>query len=360
MMSLDSEMESQGDLSSLSSGSRNQRSLASSAEEQCQDPSAVKVPEPQSPSSCLGSHATAVMSGSPKPCQLEEAPEDQNAVEEVSAAGMLDPPQCPEGSSSLLSPRVNSSLNHFFEISSSEQWDYLFPSESESDTDSLDSDGVDARLAALLQFLALKYLREEPTTMLEMEAVVTGDYEEYFPVIFKEASQCMEMVFGIEVKKLRPSSPFYFLVPVLGLTYDGMRSNNKGYPRIIFMILILGIIQAHDDRVKEEVVWKVLAELGVYPGKEHVIYGEPREFLTEDLVQERYITCIEVPNSNPLQYELLWGPRALEETSKMDVVQFLIRLRATILRAFPIGEDLEDEDEEEKDKEEAEGALEER
>lgn len=64
----------------------------------------------------------------------------------------------------------------------------------------------------------------------------------------------------------------------------------------------------------------------VYDGEDHPIYGKPRAFLTRDLVQEDYLTFQLFPNSHPPHFEILWGPRAHAETTKMKVLEFLARI----------------------------------
>lgn len=266
---------------------------------------------------------------------------DLGIMEEASAAGTLDPSLGPEGHFSVPSTRATSPSSEACGASTHKEGEGTSPSGSESDTDSSAKDVLDAKLAVLIQFLALKYLRKEPATMEEMLGIVSRDYEESFPVLFKEATQCMQLVFGIDTK-VQPCGS-YVLVPVLGLTYDGMVTNDQGYPRTIFLIIVLGIIYIQGNHAREEAIWEVMSEIGVFPEKEHVIYGEPRKFLTEDLVREQYIICQEVPNSSPPQLEFIWGPRALAETSKKDVLEFLGQLKTTTFRTFPLDEEASSE-----------------
>ncbi|XP_013360975.1 PREDICTED: melanoma-associated antigen 8-like [Chinchilla lanigera] len=312
-----------------------QRSRSWSADGGGQNLPAVKVLESPSPSTCLRSHTTAIMSGSPKPYQLEEDREDQSTIEEVSAAGMLDPSQCPERGSSPSNTMVATPLSQTHGGSSSEQEQGLFSLPALLDTDSLLSDVLGGKVAKLMEFLAIKYLIKEPTTMEEMQMVVTRDYEEHFPVIFGEASKYMQLVFGIDIEEVGPTSPFYVLTPSLGLTYDGIVSDEQSHPRTIVLIFILGAIHLQGNRASEEAIWEVLSGVGLYPGKEHCIYGEPRKFLTKDLVQEQYLVCVEVPDSDPPQYEFLWGPRAHAETSVEKVLEFLDKFKDSNLKALP-------------------------
>ncbi|XP_004646082.1 melanoma-associated antigen 8-like [Octodon degus] len=316
------------------------------------------------------------MSGSPKPCQLEEAPEDQSetqglmgrevsvlysrksslslpvlvillilifllfsdldAVKEVSAAGMLDPPQCPEAASSSSSDMAAAPLSQSPGDSSIEQEKSSFPLPALPDTKSLLIDVLNDKVAELMEFLSFKYLLKEPTSIAEMQTLVIKEYAQYFFVIFREACKCMQSVFGIDIREMHPSSPYYVLSPSLDLTYDGMVADEQNYPRTIVLIIILGAIHVQGSHASEEHIWSVLSGMGLFPGRSHCIYGEPKKFLTEDLVREQYLTYREVPNSDPPQYEFLWGPRAHAETSVEKVLEFLGQLKDTTLEVLSV------------------------
>ena len=69
---------------------------------------------------------------------------------------------------------------------------------------------------------------------------------------------------------------------------------------------------------------------------EHCNFGEPRELLTHMWVQEGYLEYRQVPYSHPARYEFLWGRRAYAETSKWEIMAFLLRVKQRALRAFPL------------------------
>ena len=76
--------------------------------------------------------------------------------------------------------------------------------------------------------------------------------------------------------------------------------------------------------------------MGVYVGREHCVFGEPRELLTRVWVQEGYLEYQQMPDSHPARCEFLWGPRAYAETSKCQVMEFMLRVNERDLRAFPL------------------------
>lgn len=65
---------------------------------------------------------------------------------------------------------------------------------------------------------------------------VLQDCQEHFPWIFSKASECLCMVFGIDVKEQEPPEQMYILVSVLGLTYNGMLADEQGIPKTSLLI----------------------------------------------------------------------------------------------------------------------------
>uniref|UniRef100_A0A8C0R754 MAGE domain-containing protein n=1 Tax=Canis lupus dingo TaxID=286419 RepID=A0A8C0R754_CANLU len=207
-------------------------------------------------------------------------------------------------------------------------------SQAPPDPDSLLSEVLNQKVAELVQFLSVKYVTKKPTMAAEMLQSVIREHKGHFPVIFKKACECMEVVFGIEVKEVDPVNHSYELVKILNLTYDGMLSNEQGMPKTGLLILILGVIFMEGNCAPEEKIWDMLNKIGVFAGKKDFIYGEPRKLITKDLVQEKYLEYRQVPNSDLPRYEFLWGPRAHAETSKMQVLQFLAKVSGTAPTSF--------------------------
>ncbi|XP_062038908.1 melanoma-associated antigen 10-like [Lepus europaeus] len=195
---------------------------------------------------------------------------------------------------------------------------------------------IEEKVSNLVEFLLFKYQTNAPTTKEEMLMCVIQNYQDHFPVILSEASECMQLVFGIDVKEVDPTNHSYALVISLGLTYDGLLSDVQGMPKTGLLILILSVIFMSGNYASEEEIWDVLIGMGLSPGEKHYIYGKPEKLLTEDWVQEGYLEWRQVPNSDPARYELLWGPRAHAEISKMSLLEFLAKINGSDPRSFPV------------------------
>nr|XP_048313680.1 putative MAGE domain-containing protein MAGEA13P [Myodes glareolus] len=205
------------------------------------------------------------------------------------------------------------------------------------------------KVTELVKFLSFKYTTKQPVTEEEILQSVVKEYKHYYQMIFKHACECMEMVFGIEVKEVDAINHSYELLKVLDLTYDGRSSDDddEGIPKIGLLVLILGAIFMEGNRASEKKIWDMLKTVGVFPDQHDFICGNPRKFITEDLVSEKYLKYQMIPGSDPPSYEFLWGPRAHAETSKMQVLQFfskVVRCSPTSFTAL-YKEALKDEEE---------------
>ncbi|XP_047700039.1 putative MAGE domain-containing protein MAGEA13P [Prionailurus viverrinus] len=267
----------------------------------------------------------------------------QGAPEAVPAAGNPGVLQ-QSGEACSSSPTVEATLSSKSNEGSGRPRRDAGASQAPPDPAILPDDVLDEMVAKLLQFLSGKYVAKKPITKAEMLKSIK-EHKNHFPVIFKKACECMEIVFGLEVKEVDPINHSYVLIKTLDLTYDGMLSDDQGMPKTGLLILILGVIFMEGDHAPEDRIWRVLSEIGVYAGRKDFIYGEPRKLITEDLVQEKYLVYQQVPHSDPPRYELLWGPRAHAETSKMKVLQFFSKVTGTDPTSFPYwyGEALRDE-----------------
>ncbi|XP_006889217.1 PREDICTED: melanoma-associated antigen 10-like [Elephantulus edwardii] len=124
----------------------------------------------------------------------------------------------------------------------------------------------------LVNFLISKYQNEEPTNKEEIVDNVIRRCENNFPEIFQRALKIMQMVFGVEVKEVNPTSHTYVLFPLLGLTYDNsVKSQTQSFPKNGLLITILSTIFLEGGRASEQKIWETLEAMEVHAGQEHFI-----------------------------------------------------------------------------------------
>nr|AAA68870.1 MAGE-11 antigen [Homo sapiens] len=256
-------------------------------------------------------------------------------LEELPAAESPSPPQSPQEES--FSPTAMDAIFGSLSDEGSGSQEKEGPSTSPDliDPESFSQDILHDKIIDLVHLLLRKYRVKGLITKAEMLGSVIKNYEDYFPEIFREASVCMQLLFGIDVKEVDPTSHSYVLVTSLNLSYDGIQCNEQSMPKSGLLIIVLGVIFMEGNCIPEEVMWEVLSIMGVYAGREHFLFGEPKRLLTQNWVQEKYLVYRQVPGTDPACYEFLWGPRAHAETSKMKVLEYIANANGRDPTSYP-------------------------
>ncbi|XP_006835730.1 PREDICTED: melanoma-associated antigen B1-like [Chrysochloris asiatica] len=209
------------------------------------------------------------------------------------------------------------------------------------------SEASATKVSALVQFMSEMYKNKQPIMMAELQKVLHKKYKEESFEILKRAMDRMEVVFGLELKEINPNSNYYYFASKLNIAKGRSLTGGSGLPKSGLVMVLLGVIFMNGNRASEDEIWEFLNALGIYAGQMHSIFGEPRKFITKDLVMERFLVYRKVPKSDPPCNEFLWGPRAYAETTKMKVLQVLAKINNTDPSSFPVlyEEALRDEEE---------------
>ncbi|XP_032745252.1 melanoma-associated antigen B4-like [Rattus rattus] len=197
-------------------------------------------------------------------------------------------------------------------------------------TGSTQMDLMTRKTGMLMEYMLCKYKVKQPMRKGEMLKVINRRFKDHFPEILKKASYRLDVVFGLELKEIQPHGQAYELVSKLEFQDDGSGSSELGLPTRGILIPLLSVIYLNNYCAPEKEVWHFLNMLGVYDGISHLIFGDIRKLITEDLVREQYLQYSQVPNSDPPSYEFLWGPRAYAETSHVKVMDFLAKVSETM------------------------------
>ncbi|XP_029785499.1 LOW QUALITY PROTEIN: melanoma-associated antigen B16-like [Suricata suricatta] len=255
---------------------------------------------------------------------------------EVLAAGIPSTPQSPQSSYSSHTVITAISPSKSDESSTSQEKEDSSASSSKvlSDTENLPVDPLDENVTLLVQFLLHNYQMKEPITKGDVIDVVIQESKDNFLEILRRASEHMELDFGVDMKKVDPTGNGYALVNKLGLTNDVRLHGKENMSKTSLLITVLSVICMKGNYATEE-IWNVVNLMDLYSGRKHSIFGEPRKFIMKNLVREKYLDYHQVPNSDPPYYEFLHGRRAHTETSKMKLLEFLIKIHESDARCFP-------------------------
>nr|XP_019606054.1 PREDICTED: melanoma-associated antigen B10-like [Rhinolophus sinicus] len=280
--------------------------------------------EPENPA---GAQATAAVGG-------EFRSSSSPRFKSSSAAGSNGNPQGPQRAPSTVTTATRSNEGANYQVEERPRSPQAQPATGRA-TEPFHRGPLEEKVILLVYYLLHKYQMKEPITKAEMLRNVIQVHRNCFLEILKRASDHLEMVFGLDLREMDPYRHIYILVNKLELSYDAMPSDDRGVPKTGLLMTILGVIYTKGNCATEEQVWQTLNAMGLYKGRHHFIFGDPKKLITKDLVKEKYLEYRQVPNSDPPSYEFLWGPRAHAETTKMRVLEFLAKMHNTVPSAFP-------------------------
>ncbi|KAB0372088.1 hypothetical protein FD755_015880 [Muntiacus reevesi] len=206
---------------------------------------------------------------------------------------------------------------------------------------------IDEKVLIMVYYLLYKYNVKEPISKVEMLREVIQMCKNHYLEILQRAAEHMEMIFGLDLKEVDPYRHIYILVNKMEASCDTRLRDRIEIPKTGLLMAVLGVIFMQGNCASEEQVWEVLNVMGLYKGRKHFIFGDPKKVITKDLVQENYLEYRQVFNSDPPYYEFLWGSRAHAETTKMKVLEFMAKIHNMAPTAFPslYEEALRDEEE---------------
>ncbi|XP_049622841.1 melanoma-associated antigen B16-like [Suncus etruscus] len=216
---------------------------------------------------------------------------------------------------------------------------YDIPSTSQAieNLEELPNEILENQIALLVRLILIKYRMKAPVTKEEMITTII-DYKDHFSDIFRRVHRRMEVVFGLDVIEIDESS-YYVSIMKLDLTFDGMHCGEKGIPKTGILILTLAVIFMKGNCASEQEFWHIFSQIGINENDRHFIFGDAKELITDDFVSENYI--VYRPRAHDLgHFEFVWGRRAIAETSKIQVLEFLAKIIRSKPSAFgPLYED---------------------
>ncbi|ORX78261.1 MAGE-domain-containing protein [Anaeromyces robustus] len=112
------------------------------------------------------------------------------------------------------------------------------------------------------------------------------------------------------------------LIP--GNLRKGLIFNKEDYQLHGLLIIILCLIYANGNRVKEEIIYKYLEKFGLYKNIKHETFEDVEKHIIQ-FTQKGYLEKEKtpIPNSEEVTYSYKWGPRALVEFPEKNLLNFI-------------------------------------
>ena len=143
-------------------------------------------------------------------------------------------------------------------------------------TQSTRKDPLARKARILVEFLLEKYTKKEPIMQSVLMKIVSRKYRQHFPKILSTARERVELVFGLEMKEVDGRGNIYTLIRKLNLGGNDCLPDEGVLPKSHLLMVLLGVIFMNGNHATEEEIWEFLSMLGIYAGRRHCIFGDPK------------------------------------------------------------------------------------
>ncbi|NWI74281.1 NSE3 protein, partial [Dryoscopus gambensis] len=182
------------------------------------------------------------------------------------------------------------------------------------------------QVSELVQFLLVKDQKKIPIKRADMLKNVIGSGIPYSEVI-NRAGRTLQQVFGLQLVEIDRKRHTYILINNLPRAEGQYLCRDKEKEKMGLLLVILSFIFMKGNSVRDGALWEFLNLLRVYPGKQHRVFGDVRKLLTEEFTRQKYLEITPIPLTDPPEFNYQWGPRAENETSKKDVLNFVAKIQ---------------------------------
>ncbi|XP_069319944.1 melanoma-associated antigen E1 [Eulemur rufifrons] len=177
---------------------------------------------------------------------------------------------------------------------------------------------LESKARKLVQLFLLMDSTKLPIPKKGILYYIGRECSKVFPDLLNRAARTLNHVYGTELVVLDPRNHSYTLYNRREMEDTEEIVDSPNRPGNNFLMQVLSFIFITGNHARESAVWAFLRGLGVQSGRKHVI--------TCRYLSQRYIDSLRVPDTNPVQYEFVWGPRARLETSKMKALRYVARI----------------------------------
>lgn len=186
---------------------------------------------------------------------------------------------------------------------------------------------VARKVAEVVQYLLVKDQKKMPIKRADIIKNVVKEYKDVYSEIVNQAGKSLQKVFGLQLTEIDTKNHTYILLNTLERLEGDKMKVDDSTAKLGLLTVILSLIFMKGNVAKEAVIWETLRRLRLDPAEKNSEFGDVKKLVTEEFVRQKYLEYNRIPHTDPVEYELRWGPRALKETSKQKILEFVATIQ---------------------------------
>ncbi|XP_072287232.1 non-structural maintenance of chromosomes element 3 homolog isoform X2 [Pyxicephalus adspersus] len=201
------------------------------------------------------------------------------------------------------------------------------PSQVQKNLEKRSPDQVNLKVGELVQYFLVRDQKKLPIKRADIIKNVVKEYKDVYPEILLRAKKTLQEVFGFQLVEIDTKNHVYLLINRLERVEGDEMKMTDDTAKLGLLTVILSLIFMKGNTIKESAVWEMLRQLRIEPGQRHDLFGDVKKLVTDEFVKQKYLEYNKIPHTDPMEYEFQWGVRALKETSKMRILEFVSKIQ---------------------------------
>ncbi|XP_015177526.1 PREDICTED: melanoma-associated antigen G1-like [Polistes dominula] len=155
---------------------------------------------------------------------------------------------------------------------------------------------------------------------------VFGGSTKNYSQILQKTKLLLSQVFGYQLVDIGSSK--YIIVNEIDNSIPHLNFNKSTKAEQVLLFIILCHIFMYEDACTEENLWDFLTRLKIIKEDnfQHPYFGDVKKLVTVDFVAQQYLEKKVLNKGDSEKYEYKWGPRAENEVSYRDILEFVSKV----------------------------------
>ncbi|XP_011690161.1 PREDICTED: melanoma-associated antigen G1-like [Wasmannia auropunctata] len=176
-------------------------------------------------------------------------------------------------------------------------------------------------ISSVIRYLFVAGRNKQPVQKNQIIKNALGGSGKVFRFIIERVNEQLSEVFGYSLTEIEGNK--YILVNEIENDLPHLTFNDNHKQVLLYLVLVH--IFMFGESCREEILWDFLQNLGIVTSKnfQHEYFGDVKQLVTVEFVNQRYLEKIMIDKNDPLQVEYKWGSRARNELSYRSALQFV-------------------------------------
>uniref|UniRef100_T1J0E5 MAGE domain-containing protein n=1 Tax=Strigamia maritima TaxID=126957 RepID=T1J0E5_STRMM len=178
---------------------------------------------------------------------------------------------------------------------------------------------------SLVHYIFVCDQKKNPIKQIDMRKQVLKENGAAIKNVLEVAKEKLTQIFGVVLQPIVGRAGQFMLINKIqdDLETPIITWSEDEQVKSCLLFIILSAIFMNENVMSDEQLWTMLKKFGIEPDVAHEEFGDVKKLINNEYKQQLYLDVVKNATNEPPSYEYRWGPRAISEISKTNVLDFV-------------------------------------